>query len=75
MRQLIAFANAAKRRRITESYYDWNFHAKLQGAEMASLDSVLGVDLGNTEFTPEVDKALENQAQKLLREKKAMANV
>jgi hypothetical protein len=71
MRQLCAFMDAIRVRKVTEDYNRLAFHAKLAGAEIKSLDEILGVglDLDSTPlFDREKDEALTRYALKKQRE-------
>lgn len=75
MRQLVEFLRCIRRRRTTNEYYHLSFFAKLHNAEMTPLESILGVDLEETEnkFDTESEAALEKRALQLLHERRQMA--
>lgn len=71
MRQLLHLLDKIRVRNTTEAYYRDAFLAKLHHAEIAPLEQILGVSSSQGQpFDPQVDKAMDEHAQKLLREKK-----
>lgn len=75
MRQAVAFAKASHTRKGTDLYYRMKFEAQIHGHELqASLNEVLGIPLSEepSVFTPEADQAMEERAQQLLNERKAL---
>jgi hypothetical protein len=77
MRQLHSFLNAIHKRITTRQWVQMSFHAQLAGAEIKSLDDVLGVSSEETSsaFDPKTDAALERRALQMLEEQKRLRNV
>lgn len=77
MRQLVAFLETIRIRSTKKEYYRMSFFAKLHKAEIASLDTILGVASEDEapQFTEEEDKAMEDRALALLEERKKAASV
>jgi hypothetical protein len=76
MRQVTAFMRALHKRNTTKEYYHLAFFAKLNNAEMPSLDSILQVSSEeDTPFTSEQDKIMEARAMKILEENKRMSSI
>lgn len=70
MRQLQSFLHAIYVRNTTNNYNEAALHAKLHGAEIASLESVLDVASEEEPFDEKTDKFLEERAKQILEERR-----
>jgi hypothetical protein len=76
MRQLVAFLEKIHVRNTKKEYYRSALLCKLNHAEIAPLEEILGVAYTEeTEFDSETDKQMEAHAKALLAQKRAMKNV